>query len=95
MLWQTIKQILQKNPGACIIVEDGQPTLVITRFEEYQKILESQPFQRFKSDLTEQEVLEKINQEIASWKAQQAESSTEAAVAEESEEVKIENLPIV
>lgn len=95
-MWETIKQILRKNSGTCIIVEEGKPAFVITRFEEYQKLLEGQtaPLLRGAAGLEEQELLEKINQEIGDWKAKQAENNPELEVPE-AEDLKIENLPIV
>ncbi len=97
-MWDTIKQILHKNQGTCIIVEEGKPAFVVTRFEDYQKLLECQPVHRFREGLDEQELLERINQEISDWKAKQAESNPELAVSpelSEEGELKIENLPIV
>ena len=78
-------------------MEEGKPAFVVTRFDDYQKILESQPTHHRYEGLNEQELLEKINQEISDWKAKQAESNPELAVSEadEEEELKIENLPIV
>jgi len=93
-MWETIKQILHKSSSACIIIEEGRPAYVVTRFDEYQKLLDGQPSMRLGQGSNEQELLEKINQEINNWKAQQIETSEEIAETE-SEDVKIENLPIV
>jgi len=98
-MWDTIKQILRKNSGTCIIVEEGKPAFVVTCFEEYQKLLENRPRLPLRgvAGLGEQELLEKINQEISDWKARQTESNPELEVSEssESEDLKIENLPVV
>jgi len=109
-MWETIKQILSKNSGTCIIIEEGKPAYVITRFEEYQKALElknedketdkeADVFIKGRSGLDEQELLEKINQEINNWKTKQGEGETEVGVldgdeSDEGEDLKIENLPI-
>ena len=105
-MWETIKQILSKNSGTCIIIEEGKPAYVITRFEEYQKILERKGgdkeidfIAKGRSGLDEQELLEKINQEINNWKTKQGDSETETSVldedeSDEGEDLKIENLPI-
>ena len=78
------------------MVEEGKPTYVVTRFDDYQKLLDVQPTRRFHEGLSEQELLEKINDEINDWKAKQADSNPELPVDEpEEEELKIENLPIV
>jgi len=78
------------------VVEEGKPTYVVTRFDDYQKLLDVQPTRRFHEGLSEQELLEKINDEINDWKAKQADSNPELPVDEPDEEdLKIENLPIV
>ena len=78
------------------MVEEGKPTYVVTRFDDYQKLLDVQPTRRFHEGLSEQELLEKINDEINDWKAKQADSNPELPVDEPDEEdLKIENLPIV
>jgi hypothetical protein len=45
----------------------------------------------------ESELLEKINQEIIDWKAKQAENSPEVQLADiqDSDELRIENLPLI
>ncbi len=97
-MWETIKQILNKTEGTCIIIEDGKPAYVVSKFDEYQKMLENQPALRLdfesKSNATEQELLEKINQEIINWKTKQAENEPELDLAEE-EDLKVENLPVM
>jgi len=107
-MWDTIKQILSKNSGTCIIIEEGQPSFVVTRFEEYQKLLENRPApyrSAGRDSASEQELLEKINLEINNWKAKQSENNPdlgvpemagEAEIATEGEEgLRIENLPII
>ncbi len=96
-MWETIQQILRKNQGTCIIVEEGKPAFVITRFEDYQKLLEIDLAPRYRENFNEPELLEKINNEINNWKAKQAENNpeTEVVQAPEENELKIENLPIV
>jgi len=96
-MWDTIKQILAKTGGTCIIVEDGKPAFVAIKFEDFQKTLETQPslFQRMPGTLGEEGLLEKINQEIINWKTKQAESEPEIDLAAEDEDLKIENLPVV
>ncbi|MBU1102878.1 hypothetical protein KJ853_04495 [Patescibacteria group bacterium] len=98
-MWETIKQILHKNGGTCIIVEEGKPSYIVSRFDEYQKLLENQPAPRLREGINEQELLEKINQEINNWKTKQAENIPENELdipeVSEEEDLKIENLPIV
>jgi len=99
-MWQTIKQILHKNQGTCIIVEEGKPVYVITRFEDYEALLNNKPVLRFQNSSNEQELLEKINEEIVAWKVKQTEINPESNISDvsevsETEDIKIENLPIV
>jgi PHD/YefM family antitoxin component YafN of YafNO toxin-antitoxin module len=96
-MWETIKQILRKNQGTCIIVEEGKPAYVITKFEDYEKLLEAQQPSRLRENFSEQDLLEKINEEITNWKVKQVENAPELVTqeGEADEELKIENLPIV
>jgi len=100
-MWDQIKQILKKNKGTCIIVEEGQPAYVITLFDEYQKALDDEPLTKPSvlraKEAGESELLEKINQEIIDWKAKQAENSPEVQLADiqDSDELRIENLPLI
>ena len=109
-MWETIKNILKKNRGTCIIIEEGKPAYVVTAFEDYQHSLEDEPLPESrpgvisKDSRSESELLQRINQEIADWTAQQAASAasdaasepeTELAESVEEPEVRIENLPLV
>ncbi len=91
-MWETIKNILKKTNGTCIIVEEGKPAFVVSRFEDF-SASEDKIASRPKESSGDQELLEKINQEITNWKTRQAEDEAEAAVAPE-EEIKIESLPL-
>jgi hypothetical protein len=96
-MWETIKKILQKQPGTCIIIEDGKPAYVVIKFSDYEDSLErTESFpRRMASSIGEEELLEKINQEIANWKAMQAENQAEPELAQDlSQDVKIEDLPL-
>jgi hypothetical protein len=110
-MWDTIKQILKKNRGTCIIVEDGKPLYVVTQFTDYEKLFlnetpENEQVEKEISSPTpvkkiieekEVEIAEKINQEIIDWKAKQTENSPEIGLADivENDELRIENLPFV
>ena len=67
-MWKKIKKILQKEGGKCIIIEDNQPTYLVMKIEDYEKISK----------------IEEVNRDIDEWKAQEG---------EETEEVKVEDLP--
>ncbi len=34
MLWKTIKKILQKQGGKCIIIEENQPTYLVMKIDD-------------------------------------------------------------
>ncbi|MBU3901090.1 hypothetical protein KKF25_00390 [Patescibacteria group bacterium] len=100
-MWEQIKQILKKNKGTCIIIEEGQPAYVIMPFDDYQKSLENEPTAksappRLKEAVGETESLANINQEIIDWKVKQAENAPEVQLADiqDSDELRIENLPL-
>lgn len=102
-MWNTIKQILKKNKGTCIIVEDGQPAYIIMPFEDYEVNWVADAPEKKKTAVTrwresaaETELLEKINQEIVDWKDKQVASAPEVQLADiqESDELRIENLPL-
>ena len=80
-MWQRIKKILQKEGGKCIIVEDGQPTYLVMKMEDYEKMSES----RSSSET------EEVNRDIDEWKANQKEETE--VVGPENQEVKVEDLP--
>lgn len=110
-MWEQIKQILKKNKGTCIIVEDGQPAYIVMPFDDYQKSLDQRPESkiaaprgdqlygaapRFQENINEPELTAKINQEIVDWKAKQAEAASEIQLSDiqDSDELRIENLPL-
>lgn len=98
-MWETIKKILQKQKGTCIIVEDGKPAYVVTKFSDYENFLEEKEETVGRSlspNFSEEHLLERINQEIANWKATQQEQQSETGLAETAgdEDVKIEDLPL-
>ena len=37
-MWEKIKNILSREGGKCIIVEDNQPTYIVMKLEDYEKI---------------------------------------------------------
>lgn len=95
-MWETIKKILSKNSGTCIIVEEGKPAYVVTKFEDFQDDLaKDNPFSpSSQAMIPEQDLLEKINQEIVNWKTKQAETEPEIDLPDEGE-LTIEKLPVV
>ncbi len=71
---------MQKEGGKCIIIEDNQPTYLVTKLEDYEKA----------SDKSSSPEIEEANREIAEW---QAEEKEEPEIANSSQEVKVEDLP--
>ncbi|KKS26246.1 MAG: hypothetical protein UU87_C0003G0166 [Parcubacteria group bacterium GW2011_GWA2_42_11] len=94
-MWENIKKILAKTKGTCIIIEDGQPAYVVTPFNDYQQDLDGAGVSKSTNkSSSEQELLEKINQDIIDWKTKQEVENPEIDLseAEEAGELKIENL---
>lgn len=86
-MWKTIKNLLQKGGGRCIIIEDGQPSCVVLDIKDYENLLES----------NESSKINRINRDIAELRAQEkSEPDVEEVVGQEEvekEEVKVEDLP--
>jgi len=82
-MWPTIKNLLQKGGGKCIIVENEKPAYIVMKVEDYEKLLAGGP------EVAEPE-LEEVNRDIAEWQAKKKE---EAEITNNSQEVKVEDLP--
>jgi hypothetical protein len=80
-MWEKIKKILQKEGGKCIIIEDNQPTYLVMKMEDYEKMPE-------KGSSSE---IEEANRDIDEWKANEKEKTE--AVEPDNQEVKVEDLP--
>jgi hypothetical protein len=78
MLWKTIKKILQKQGGKCIIIEEGQPTYLVIKIEDFEENL----------DEDKSSEIDRVNQDINEWKGQESEESIQ-----DTKDVKIEDLP--
>ena len=81
-MWEKIKKILQKEGGKCIIVEKDQPTYVVMKIDDY----ESGPKNNISSEI------EKVNRDIDELSFKEKEEN-EAIEPNDSEEVKVEDLP--
>ncbi|MFH1460965.1 MAG: hypothetical protein ABIF84_00895 [Patescibacteria group bacterium] len=81
-MWERIKKILEKEGGKCIIIEQGQPSYLVMRLEDYEKGLKESNFSE----------IDKVNQDITQWKAEE-EIKEESVVNQPSQEVKVEDLP--
>ncbi|OGI25868.1 MAG: hypothetical protein A3J76_05020 [Candidatus Moranbacteria bacterium RBG_13_45_13] len=68
MISKELKDILDLAGGRYIIVENGQPKYIVMNFDEYRTaVLERKAVQA----LTEEELIEKINSDIALWREKQ------------------------
>ncbi len=86
-MWERIKNILQKEGGKCIIIENNEPAYVVLTFDEYEK-------RNSRPQPAVDEQLDQVNRNIAEWKELEAERVPAAPepVAEEND-TKIEDLP--
>jgi len=81
-MWNKIKKILSKEGGKCIIVEENQPSYVVMKLDEYEKM----------SDNNSALKTEEVNRDIDSLKAEET-KETEITGPENQAEVKVEDLP--
>ena len=85
-MWKTIKNLLSKGGGKCIIIENEKPAYVVMRVEEYESLLEGD------GQLSESAEIEKANQDISAFKAREKEKNILEEMSEK-EEIKVEDLP--
>lgn len=83
-MWKTIKNLLSKGGGKCIIVENEKPVFVVMSFGEYENLLEKS------SQSPESAEIEKVNQEISEWQSSENNNLEEISPKEE---FKVEDLP--
>ena len=66
---EKIIDLIKKTGDKCIVLDsNGEPAFVAMRFTEYENLIENTPSI---SDLSEEQLLEKINHDIAIWKNNQ------------------------
>ena len=78
-MWSTIKKILSKEGGNCIVVESDKSVYLIKKLEG-------------QGENSEPEKVDKINQDIAQWQEEKKED--ELVEKDESSEIKVEDLPL-
>ncbi len=87
-MWKTVKRLLQKGGGKCIIVEDGKPTYVVMGIEEYERMLEGgSPIVR---------ETEEANKNIDQWRQEEQkeiQAPEENQSGQKNSEVKVEDIP--
>lgn len=69
MLNKEIADLIKNTGGKYIIVENGKPSYVAMSWKEYKNFLDSGKYS-IKS-LTEEELIDKINNDIAMWRESQ------------------------
>lgn len=65
---------MEKAGGKYIFIEKDKPRYIVMGWEEYKKSLENYP--NVKS-LTEEELVDRINSDIAAWRENQTDNSKE------------------
>lgn len=89
MMWKQIKKLLQKVNKVCILIEEGKPSYVILPFQEYEQLI----FRSCQDEEKEKEI-DKINKEINNWKENTEPELEINPQVGNSDEIKIEDLPI-
>jgi len=71
---EKIIELVKKTGDTFVVVDqNGQPNYVVLNFDSYERLVDKKPEL---ADLTEQELLEKINRDVASWKDSQIDNRT-------------------
>jgi hypothetical protein len=79
MFPKDLQEIMDLAGGRYIIVEDGRPKYIVMNFDEYRNaIFDKKSVQT----LTEEELIEKINSDIALWREKQNAEDDEIALDE-------------
>lgn len=87
---EKIIKLIQKTGDKIIVLNEGEPNLVMMSFKDYEKLVFNNG--GFK-DLTKEELVDKMNREIAFYKAEQGEQEIEEIKQEaESEKLKTEEI---
>ncbi len=82
MISKELKDIMKLAGGRYIFVENGKPAYIVMDFKEYRSaILDKKSIQA----LTEEELVERINSDIALWREKQ--SAGDDAMIDEIEEL--------
>lgn len=83
--FQELLKLCKEIGGRYIFVEDGRPSFVLMNIEEFKKI-----FSKKVRNLSKEELIEKINKEIAAWREEQKEKEVEDILEEDKSETKDE-----
>lgn len=84
MISNELKEIIDLSGGRYIIVEGGRPKYIVMNFDEYKSaVLDRKSVQA----LTEEELIEKINSDIALWREKQTADAEDDSMLDEIEEL--------
>jgi len=87
---EKIIKLIQKTGDKIIVLNEGEPNLVMMSFKDYEKLVFNNS--GFK-DLTKEELTDKMNREIAFCKAEEGEKEIEEIKQEaEAEKLKMEEI---
>jgi len=71
---ENIINLIKKTGDKCIILNQGKPSYVIMGVKDYEDLV----LHRYQiKDLTREELLDKVNKEVAIWRASQTEEDLE------------------
>ncbi|MBI3304898.1 hypothetical protein HYZ80_01045 [Candidatus Parcubacteria bacterium] len=94
MDWNTLKELLKRWDGRCLIVEDGRPKYVLTTVEEY---FGARPGPANSDQLSDEELRERINRDIEVFKGREREREPKVELPEEGSaplvSLELEDLP--
>lgn len=97
MLLKKIKEILQKEGGKCIIIDENKSSYLVIELKSYSnqekisgKLVKTKPIGQTQKDIDD---AERANRDIAELKASEDKEEDLNDLEEEQEEVKIEDLP--
>lgn len=76
--FQEILKLCKEIGGRYIFIEGGKPSFVLMNIEEFKKI-----FSKKIRNLSKEELIEKINREIAQWREEQKEKEEVEDILEE------------
>ncbi len=76
---EKIIEIIEKTGDNCIVLnQDGSPAYVVLRFGDYDRLISGNSDINGLKGLTEDQLIEKINRDVANWRASQQEADNMA-----------------
>ncbi len=89
MISKDLKELIDAAGGRYIIVENGRPRYIVLEFEDYKRVFFDQRDQKLVQLLTEEELVDRINADIALWReSQKRERENGEILPDEIEELK-------